>query len=69
MKDPDAFQLLLQLSKNSGDQYFNWSKIPSNIKAEDIEQLEKLGLIFTKNYSEYVILNGKTKEILTLIDN
>jgi hypothetical protein len=72
MRDSQAYETLKSLSKtispvNTG-KYFDWTKIPANTKFESILTLEKLQLIFTKEHSEFVFLNGRIKEVMDKLE-
>ena len=68
IKDPQAFDLLNKLSTASGTKQFDWTKLPTNSQWSSIKSLESLELIFTRDFSEYVLINGKTKEIMTRVE-
>jgi hypothetical protein len=67
VKDPQSFELLNKLATASGSKPFDWTKLPANSNVNSLKTLEDLELIFTKDYSDYVLLIGRTKEILSKI--
>lgn len=64
VKDPQSFELLNKLVSTSGSKTFDWTKIPANSNVKSLKELEDLEIIFTRDYSEYVLLNANTKELL-----
>jgi hypothetical protein len=60
--DNQSYELLKELTKTY--KTTEWQKFPKAIYHKNIYELEKLGFIFTKNLSEYVILNRKLPELV-----
>jgi hypothetical protein len=64
VKDPQSFELLNKLATTSGNKTFDWTKLPVNTNYANLKTLEDLELIFTKDFSDYILLFGKTKDFM-----
>lgn len=47
---------------------FKWHALPKNISEQSLIKLEKLGLIFSRNLSEFTYLNGDLKEVFDKVE-
>jgi len=68
LEEPQTYELLNKLVTASGNKQFDWSKLPSGSNAESLRSLERAGLIFTRDYNEYVLLYGRIREIMNRVD-
>jgi hypothetical protein len=67
IKEPETFALLKKLVDQSGNKPYDWNKLPSNINEKQLQTLENYGLIFFKDYSDYVVLFSGLKNIISNI--
>jgi len=66
VKYPTAFELLKSLKKINLNKTTNaneWIKLPTQFRHEDIILLEKLQIIFTREYSEFIFQNKRIIEL------
>ena len=68
VSDPQSYELMNKLATVPNTKQFDWNKLPGNSSWGNLKTLEKLDLIFTKDYSDYVLLYGKIKEIISKVD-
>jgi hypothetical protein len=55
----NSYEFLKQLSKSQKG--FEWNKLPPNFSQDSLLSLEKLGFIFTHDFSEYLILSNSNQ--------